>query len=70
MSDHFRLCMHLDASGRPCNRRTTKPLTMCSLHRPKAPGGHSRSKDAQTRAQRKHRERMSNAGVATAWEGA
>jgi hypothetical protein len=67
-SDHFRLCIHLDEQGRPCNRRTTKPLTLCGLHRPKPKGGHSRTNEAQRQAVRRFKKRTT-AGLPAGWEG-
>ncbi len=61
------LCIHLDASGRPCNRRTMKPLTCCVLHReqPERKGG-------KQYPEAKKRWRMSrrNAGLAPGMEAA
>lgn len=67
-SDHFRLCIHLDAAGRPCNRRTTKPLTLCALHRPKPSGSHTRPTPEQQRQSRAKRiRRRDAAGVPEGW---
>jgi hypothetical protein len=68
-SGHW-LCLHLDEKGRPCPRRTMHPLSMCSQHRPKAAGTHTRSPEAQREAMKRHRQRTSTAGMASAWETA
>lgn len=66
-ADHFRLCLHLDARGYPCNRRTMKPLSLCSLHRPKVVTSGTRM---GAEYQRQRRAKLSQAGTSPAMEGA
>lgn len=56
------LCLHLDAHGRPCRRGTTKPLSMCSEHRP-APVQPKRQQGSRAEYQRNRRASLRNAGV-------
>lgn len=65
-ADPFWLCLHLDARGRPCNRRTMKPLSMCSLHRPASVP--VKRQGSRAEYQRDRRAAQRNAGVPAAWE--
>jgi hypothetical protein len=67
-ADHFCLCLHLDARGFPCNRRTMRPLSLCSLHRPKARGGTHAGPTPEY--QRKRKARLALAGMAPEMEAA
>lgn len=64
-----RLCLHLDPRGRPCNRRTMRPLSLCDQHRervrPSVKGSHTSAE-----GQRAWKQRRAQAGVLAGWEGA
>lgn len=58
MTGGFHLCMHLDERGFPCNRRTMRPLSMCSLHREKTGVLRTRPKRAEYQRTFRAKRRM------------
>lgn len=64
----FWLCFYLHPNGRPCNRRTRRPLSMCDQHRERPTTGHSPPTREQRRASaRRAHQRRELAGVSEAW---
>jgi hypothetical protein len=68
VAGHFWLCLHLDERGRPCNRHTMRPLSLCSVHRPKAKGETRPGPSAEY--QRARRARVAQSGAIPGMEAA